>query len=887
LVSEDIADTVSATDPTAATESGESRPKIRPSQPSLAPSSTPQPDYAGLTVVDPAHYVITREIARGGMGRIQVARDRRLGREVAVKETLAGTGSIARRFEREARITARLQHPSIVSVHEAGTWPSGDPFYAMPLVSGRSLAEVIAAATTPEARIGLVPHVLAIADAMAYAHGERIIHRDLKPRNVVIGAFGETVVIDWGLAKDLRADAPADVADSASGASGASGETSAGDVLGTPAYMPPEQAAGVAVDERADVYAIGAILYHVLAGRAPYQADSQAELLSAVYVGPPQPLAELAPRAAPELIAIAERAMERDVARRYPSARELAEDLRRFQTGQLVGAHRYSTRQLIWRWIVRHRTLIISVGVATAVAVAIGVYALVRIVAAEREADDQRRLAITSKAKAEKTLEFMLFDLHDKLENAGRLDLMDAIGKQAHDYYKDVAASGTPLEQVKAGQALLAIAGVIETRGDLRGALAEYETAQATIEHAASRSGDIRQAIVGLDAENHIGGVLAQMGELDKALAKYRDIDARATQLLPRGGHVAIIAELGIASALEARGDLDAALTEVRTAMTRAEAMVFQLFAWRDVVDKDLLNSHARLGHLLLKAHHDAKGALTEYRRALAIGERLAAADAKSTLWLDDIATSHSEIGQLLLDGHDVAGALAEFRVGAATADRLADHDPTNTHWAKGSSILHERVGMALAAQHELPGAVAEYQKSEAILTKLAARDPDNLDWQRNLSVIENKLGDMELARGDRAAALASFQSALAIREKLVAKSPTNAAWRRDVFYSHIKLVNVHEHEPKLALDEALTALAIADQIGAANPANKDAQWDRATTHGLVANIRHALKDDKGARSDVQAALDIATPFRATDPDWDRLAKGAEAALAAHPKRKH
>src|SRR5439155_14543670 len=152
-------------------------------------------------------------------------------------------------------LTARLEHPSIVAVHEAGRWPSGEPFYAMRLVRGRSLDRVLASATTREARLALVANVLAVADAIGYAHTQQIIHRDLKPHNVMVGDFGETVVIDWGLAKDLAAD------EESLEASGELGGTVVGSVLGTPSYMPPEQARGEAVDETADVYAIGAMLY--------------------------------------------------------------------------------------------------------------------------------------------------------------------------------------------------------------------------------------------------------------------------------------------------------------------------------------------------------------------------------------------------------------------------------------------------------------------------------------------------------------------------------------------------------------------------------------------------------------------------------------------------
>ena len=160
-------------------------------------------DYQDLRVVDPKHYVVGREIARGGMGRIMFARDRRLGRSVAIKELLLESGELRARFEREARITAKLQHPAIVNLLEAGTWPNGEPFYVMKLVTGESLEKVIAERPTLDTRLALLPNVIAAVDALAYAHNMRVIHRDLKPANVLVGEFGETVVIDWGMAKDL------------------------------------------------------------------------------------------------------------------------------------------------------------------------------------------------------------------------------------------------------------------------------------------------------------------------------------------------------------------------------------------------------------------------------------------------------------------------------------------------------------------------------------------------------------------------------------------------------------------------------------------------------------------------------------------------------------
>ena len=161
-------------------------------------------DAIRLSPIDPERYHVVREFARGGLGRILAARDLRIGRVVAIKELLRDSEAAYARFVREALITARLQHPAIVPVYEVGRWPAGEPFYAMKLVSGRSLHDVILATPALDERLALLPNVIAVADAIAYAHSQGIIHRDLKPANVLVGEFGETVVIDWGLAKDLR-----------------------------------------------------------------------------------------------------------------------------------------------------------------------------------------------------------------------------------------------------------------------------------------------------------------------------------------------------------------------------------------------------------------------------------------------------------------------------------------------------------------------------------------------------------------------------------------------------------------------------------------------------------------------------------------------------------
>jgi eukaryotic-like serine/threonine-protein kinase len=350
-------------------------------------------DYPELLEVERRHYAVVRELARGGMGRVLEARDLRLGRQVAIKELLPKNRDIARRFEREARITARLQHPSIIHVYEAGVWQGGEPFYAMPVVPGQSLDKLVAEKHTLAERLALLPRVIAVADALAYAHDKNVIHRDLKPANVLVGDFGETVVIDWGLAKDLGAQT--DPKESMTLPLRATGEeTVSGSVVGTPAYMPPEQArGGDAVDQRADVYSLGALLYKVLTGHAPYQGATANEVIAQVKARPPVPLGEREPDTPPDLLAIVRKAMAREPSERYETASQLAKDLERFQTGQLVGAHRYTAGQLVRRWLRRHR-IAVSVAVAAAISLAIVGAISVRNVVEARDRAEARRVAL-------------------------------------------------------------------------------------------------------------------------------------------------------------------------------------------------------------------------------------------------------------------------------------------------------------------------------------------------------------------------------------------------------------------------------------------------------------------------------------------------------------
>ncbi len=398
------------------------------------PEGAPARDYPELLAVDREHYVVEREIAKGGMGRVLAAWDRRLGRAVAIKELLPKNRHAARRFEREARITARLQHPSIIHIYEAGTWPGGEPFFAMTQVAGRSLDKVVAERPSLEARADLLRNVTAVADALAYAHSKHVIHRDLKPANVLIGAFGETVVIDWGLAKDLGV--PSDPKETVTmPILSDPGETASGSVVGTPAYMPPEQARGEAVDQRADVYALGALLYHVLVGAPPYTAKRSPEVLELVRTAAPVAIRDREPDAPADLVAIVEKAMARAPEDRYADAGELATDLKRFETGQLVAARRYTPTQLVRRWLRQYRVVVSVASIALVALSATSIISVERIVT-------ERDRAEVAQQRAEQQTRTSASRLIALLEERARAELLAGRAGPALGYLAGALADG-------------------------------------------------------------------------------------------------------------------------------------------------------------------------------------------------------------------------------------------------------------------------------------------------------------------------------------------------------------------------------------------------------------------------------------------------------------
>ena len=342
--------------------------------------------------VSAERYDVRKEHARGGMGRVLLVRDRAIGRDIAMKELLPGVGSgysipagvsesggIVERFLREAKITGQLEHPNIVPVYEIGKHDDGSVYYTMRFIRGMTLSDKLREIRKDDsldrkgklaARIALLDRFLDVCDAISYAHSKKVIHRDLKPENIMLGEYGETLVLDWGLArvkgqedKALRELQRGTLALSRSLVeSDSQNLTQDGSIVGTPAYMPPEQARGELenVDEQSDVYALGAVLYQILSGSPPYEGPMAALIVQQVLAGPPLRLTAREPEVPPELGALVDSAMAREKPDRLGTVAELAREIKAFRDGRTLGVYSYSAREMITRFVKQHRT---SVGV--------------------------------------------------------------------------------------------------------------------------------------------------------------------------------------------------------------------------------------------------------------------------------------------------------------------------------------------------------------------------------------------------------------------------------------------------------------------------------------------------------------------------------------------
>lgn len=533
---------------------------------STKPNASPVPGVAAEPI---SRFRIVRPHAKGGLGEVSIAADTELNREVALKEIqarFAGDIPNRMRFVLEAEVTGALEHPGIVPVYGLGQYQDGRPYYAMRFVRGDSLKQAVdhfhqSGGLTSEPREfrALLGRLVDVCNAIEYAHSRGVLHRDIKPSNVMLGEYGETLVVDWGLAKVLGRDDLEFASEKGPVAvtSGDSAQTLDGSTIGTPAFMPPEQAAGDLknLGPTADVYSLGATLFYILTGTPPVTGDNLVDILKNVQSGNLNSARDINPNVPAALSSIAAKALTHDTAERYQSPKSLADEIERWLDDEPVLAHRDPQLERIRRWARRHPKSVTAtvaallLGLSSAAAIATVVagknseladantqleqayeaqrQATLAMDEAREKAEEQRQIADNKAAEANAVLQFF----EEKVLAAARPEGQDGGLGIDVTVRKAIDNAATTLEDAFAEQPSVE-ATIRKSLADTYGLLGEFSLAEIEAAAAVELMKTAGSETDLLDTESSLMEYVALAGRVEETVAPLQRIHARQTELL-------------------------------------------------------------------------------------------------------------------------------------------------------------------------------------------------------------------------------------------------------------------------------------------------------------------------------------------------------------------
>jgi serine/threonine-protein kinase len=728
-----------------------------------------------------------------------VARDAELGRTVALKEIQIqhlNKPAYRSRFVLEAEINGNLEHPGIVPVYGLGRYADGRPFYAMRFIEGDSLKHAIAryhreapGMSPTDQALGLrklLGRFIDVCDAIAYAHSRGVLHRDLKPDNVMLGRFGETLVVDWGLAKALGAAEPApDPGSGLTGGplvppSGGSHEpTLAGSQLGTPGFMSPEQASGDVdhLGPATDVYSLGATLYCLLTGQAPLSGGDAIGRAIRGDVPAPRSVKPDVPRA---LESVCLKALSLKPEDRYPSAAALRDDVEHWLADEPVSVGREPLWTRAWRWVRKHRTL-----ATTAAAVAL--VGLVSLFAAyRREARYSASLAAANTEIRRRNVDLAKANI--KLDQAN-IGLMKANGESERwlneafgaieSYYTDVGGS------------------VLRERPDLKELqkkllarpLAFYE--RLTSEYAAAPPDDDRGRERLARGRVSLGRIHLTLSQNDQArvqfqsaLALYESLKERRPEVLDYRAGLAVSIN-GLGGVLADTGRLAEAAAEYGKAIAIREDLVKRQPGVPDYQD-GLAMTYTNLANLL-RATARSAGAVEAYGKAIAIREGLLKRQPGVPEYQDGLRRSYGGLGNVLRDTGRTAEAVEAHRKSVAIGEDLVKRHPDIPDYGHGLATSHIGLGIVLSAGRPAEAA-AEYVKAIAIVEDLVKRQPDVPEYRFRLAAVYGPLGVVLRDTGRSAEAEAAYGKSIELGDDLVKRRPDVPRYREELAMSHIGL---------------------------------------------------------------------------------------------------
>jgi serine/threonine-protein kinase len=782
----------------------------------------------GTPVGSGGRFRVLRPHAKGGLGQVSVALDGELNREVALKEIqeqYADDPQSRTRFLLEAEVTGGLEHPGVVPVYSLGKHPDGRPFYAMRFIRGDSLKDAIDRFHRDDkpgrdegertlALRQLLGRFVDVCEAVAYAHSRGVLHRDLKPSNVMLGQYGETLVVDWGLAKPLGQRQPAEgAAERTLRPTGAKTPAQTQGVVGTPAYMSPEQAGGRAelLSPASDVYSLGATLYALLTGKPPVEDSDLNLLLGRVQLGDyPRPR-QVKPGVPPALEAVCLKAMALKPEDRYGSAKELAEEVEHWLAGEPVRAWPEPWPVRVSRWLKRHRTLVTSGVAAVAVAAvalagATGLLkaayegerharedeAAARAAAekAEARAQAQRNEALKQKqraddnfAKAKKAVEDYLTQVteHPRLKWQGFQDLRKELLKTAVPFYDDFVKqkADDPKLEAERGSAYWKLALIRAELGETKQAVRDFQVMQGIFRRLADAYPTNLDYHKGLAAShNNLGWQLSKLGRWGAAEESYGEA-IRLYQALAKAHPAKPEHSAGLARSHHNLGNLlrdvgkgSAAETSFREAIRLQKALTDALPASTQY-RQELAGSHHDLGFLLheLDKRQEAE---KEYGESLRLYQALAEAHPSVPHFRGLLAGIQRDLALLLRDLDRRPEAEEATRTAIRLFSALAEAHPALPDYRNGLAESRLGLGRLLHEAGKVRWREAEQATREAIKLSQALTDahPAVRRYRSNLATGRHSLGLLLRDLGRRRESEESVREAIKLYQALADNRP-------------------------------------------------------------------------------------------------------------------
>jgi eukaryotic-like serine/threonine-protein kinase len=795
-------------------------------------------------------FQVIKQHASGGLGVVYLARDAELNRDVAlkrIKNSHADDPVSRQRFLLEAEVTGGLEHPGIVPVYGLGTSPDGRLYYAMRFIRGDSLADAIATfhtdveyKTDPGARSlelrKLLRRFLDLCNTIEYAHGRGVLHRDIKPDNVMVGRYGETLVVDWGIAKVTGRSDP-----SRSGGErplaptsiGGETETLAGTAIGTPAFMSPEQAAGdvESLGPASDVYSLGATLYVILTGRPAFTGRELKTVLRAVREGtfpPPREVGRSVDRA---LEAVCLKAMALQPEMRYPSAQALADDVERWMADEPVTALPEPFRQRARRWARRNRTAVTS----GAVAVAVAIVGLAVVLAVEARANRdlraangqiQARFALASRA----IRTFYTGVSEDLLLRQSEFQTLrhNLLGS-AREFYIELEKL---LEGRPDRESRVALARTFYDLGELTSKIGAKPDALT----AHGRALQLREALAaGPEATSEsiadVGRSKLAIGLLERDLGRLDASEANLAsgrELLERLAAKPAIdpeIEFDLAAGYYTLGRLQEDNGQSKAAMAAHERA-------RDLRDRlvhaapsnpsyraKLAESLHELGFLYNVADRTAE-ALAVANQARKLREALVTLDPKSETYRHELAFSDSLLGDILKKTGATDEALKALARAVAERETLVGDAPTNTEFQNRLAQSNYHLAELRSQTGDVPGALKAYARARALWEALVKADPLVPTYQSDLVAVLVSSGSELASAGRTQDALRAFEEGRATLDAMVKAHPTVTRYQSNLALIHVRIANFLDETGRLAdaRQAYLHARALQAKLSAAEP---------------------------------------------------------------------